>query len=62
MSFLDYDNLNRYFMAWMRLGMTSKPNRRLTGGSIQFQPVSIDLNNANRPEQDGTAGQAAVRF
>ena len=42
--------------------MASKPNRRLTGGSAQFRPVSIVLNNDNRPEPDGTAGQPAVGF
>ena len=40
----------------------SKPNRRLTGGSVRFRPVSIVLNNNNRPEPDGTAGQPAVGF
>ena len=40
----------------------SKPNRRLTGGSVRFCPVSIVLNNDNRPEPDGTAGQPAVGF
>ena len=34
--------------AW--LGMTSKPNRRLTGGSVQFWAISIVLNNDNRPK------------
>ena len=34
----------------MSLGTVSKPNRRLTGGSVQFHPVSIVLNNDNRPE------------
>ena len=27
--------------------MASKPNRRLTGGSVRFRPVSIVLNNDN---------------
>ena len=44
------------------LGAASKPNRRLTGGSARFRPVSIVLNNDNRPEPDGTAGQPAVGF
>ena len=44
------------------LGAASKPNRRLTGGSVRFRPVSIVLNNDNRPEPDGTAGQPAVGF
>ena len=45
-----------------RLGTASKPNRRLTGGSVRFWPVSIVLNNDNRPEPDETAGQPAVGF
>ena len=44
------------------LGVASKPNRRLTGGSVRFRLVSIVLNNDNRPEPDGTAGQPAVGF
>ena len=44
------------------LGTTSKPNRRLTGGSVRFRPVPIVLNNGNRPEPDGIAGQLAVGF
>ena len=44
------------------LGTASKPNRRLTGGSGRFRPVSIVRNNDNRPEPDGTAGQPAVGF
>ena len=44
------------------LGTASKPNRRLTGGSVRFRPVSFVLNNDNRPEPDGTAGQPAVGF
>ena len=44
------------------LGTASKPNRRLTGGSVWFRPVSIVLNHDNRPEPDGTAGQPAVGF
>ena len=32
------------------LGTTSKPNRRLTGGSVRFGPVPIVLNNGNRTE------------
>ena len=46
----------------MYLETASKPNRQLTGGSVQFRPVSIVLNNDNRPEPDGTAGQRAVGF
>ena len=44
------------------LGTASKPNRRLTVGSARFRPVSIVLNNDNRPEPDGTPGQPAVGF
>ena len=44
------------------LGAASKPNSRLTGGSFRFRPVSIVLNNDNRPEPDGTVGQPAVGF
>ena len=44
------------------LRTTSKLNRRLTGDSDRFQPVSIVLNNDNRPEPDGTPGQPAVGF
>ena len=50
------------FQRGNRLGTASKPNRRLTGGSIRFRPVSIVLNDDNRPEPDGTAGQPAVGF
>ena len=32
------------------LGTTSKPNRRLTSGSVRFWAVSIVLDNDNRPE------------
>ena len=32
------------------LGMSSKPNRQLTCGSVWFCPVSVVLNNDNRPE------------
>ena len=46
----------------MSLGAASKPNRRLSGGSVRFRPVFIVLNNDNRPEPDGTAGQPAVGF
>ena len=48
--------------AWPYLGTASKPNPRLTDGSVRFHPVSIVLNNDNRPEPDGTAGQPAVGF
>ena len=44
------------------LGTASKPNRRLTGGSVRFRTVSIVPNNDNRLEPDGTAGQPAVGF
>ena len=44
------------------LGTASKPNRRFTGGSVRFRPVSIVLNNDNRTEPDRTAGQPAVGF
>ena len=44
------------------IGTTSKPNCRLTSGSVCFRPISIVLNNDNRPELDGTAGQPAVGF
>ena len=37
-------------------------NRRSTSSSVRFQPVSIVLNNDNRPEPEGTAGQPAVGF
>ena len=37
-------------MALDQLGTTSKPNRRLTAGSIRFRAVSFVLNNDNRPE------------
>ena len=40
----------------LHLRTTSKPNRRLTSGSVRFWPVSIVLNN------DRTAGQPAVEF
>ena len=50
------------FLYWAVLGTASKPNRRLTGGSVRFRPVSIVLNNDNRPEPNGTAGQPAVGF
>ena len=40
----------------------SKPNRRLTAGSIQFQALVIVQNNRNWPEPDRTAGQPAVGF
>ena len=43
-------------------GTASKPNRRVTSGSVRFRPVSIVLNNDNRPEPDGTAGQPRVGF
>ena len=46
----------------LHLGAASKPNRRLTGGSVRFRPASIVLNNDSRPEPDGTAGQPAVVF
>ena len=45
-----------------QLGAASKPNRRLTGGSVRFRPVAIVLNNDNRLEPDGTASQPAVGF
>ena len=32
------------------LGTASKPKRQLTGSSVRFHPVSIVLNNDNRPE------------
>ena len=44
------------------LGTTSKPNTRLTGGTIWFRPVSILLNNDNCLEPDGTTGQPVVGF
>ena len=44
------------------LGAASKPNRRLTGGSVQFRAVVIVKNNRNRAEPDGTTGQPAVGF
>ena len=31
------------------MGTASKPNRRLTGGSVRFRPVAMVLNNDNRP-------------
>ena len=46
----------------MGKGTTSKPNRWLPGGFVRFRPVSIVLNNDNRPEPKGTAGQPAVGF
>ena len=52
---------SKYF-SFDLLGTASKPNPRLTGGSVRFHPVSIVLNNDNRPEPDGTAGQPAVGF
>ena len=39
-----------------------KTNRWVIGSSILFRPVSIVLNNDNRPEPDGTAGQSALGF
>ena len=39
-----------------------KPNRRLPGGCVRFWPVSMVLNNDNRPEVDRTGGQLAVGF
>ena len=44
------------------LGTASKPDPRLTGGSVRFRPVSVVLNNGNRPEPGRTAGQPVVRF
>ena len=52
----------RFYWYFRVLGTASKPNRRLTGGSVRFRPVSIVLNNDNRPEPDGTARQPAVEF
>ena len=43
-------------------GMASKPNRRLTCGSIWFRTMSFVVNNDNRLELDGTAGQPPVEF
>ena len=43
-------------------GRLQKPNRRLTGASGRVRPVCIVLNNDNRPEPEGTAGQPAVGF
>ena len=43
------------------LGAASKPNRRLTGGSVRFRAVAIVRNNRNRPEPDGTAGYRRFR-
>ena len=34
----------------------------MSGGSVQFQPVSIVLNNDNRPDPDGIGGQQVVGF
>ena len=44
------------------LGMTSKPNRQLTGGLVRFRQVPIVVYNDNRTELDGTAGPPAVGF
>ena len=38
------------------LVVTSKLNRRLTGGSVRFWAVVIVKNKSNRPVSDGTAG------
>ena len=53
---------NNNFFPVIILGTASKPNRRLKGGSVRFRPVSIDRNNNNRPEPDGTACRPAVGF
>ena len=37
-------------------GRLQKPNRRLTGGSVWFRPVSIVLHNDNRVEPRSTGG------
>ena len=58
-------NLKMFFyQSGFRDGFKTQPavDRRLTGGSVRFRPVSIVLNNDNRPEPDGTAGQPAVGF
>ena len=44
------------------LGTTSKPNCRLTAGSVRFRAVSIVLNNDNRLEPDRTGGRPALGF
>ena len=44
------------------LGDDFKTNRRLTGGSVRFGPVSIVPNNDNLPEPDRTASQPAVEY
>ena len=46
----------------LTLRKTSKPECRLTGGSVRFRAVSISLNNDNRPGPDVTGGQPAVEF
>ena len=56
--FMYFDSLfsNWWIEVWLRkmggvwLGTGSKPNRRLTGSSVRFRPVSIVLNNDNRAE------------
>ena len=45
---------------FVRDGFKTQP--LLTGGSVWFQPVSIVLNNDNRPERVRTVGQPAVGF
>ena len=49
-------------LAKLYLGTASKPNRRLTGGSVRFRAVFIVLNNDNRPEPGGTGSRPAVGF
>ena len=44
------------------LGVTSKPNRRLTGGSVRFRAFAIVCNYRNRSGPDGTTCQLAVGF
>ena len=55
-------NMQTQISFLLGLGTASKPNRRLTGGSVRFHPVSIVLNNDNRPKPDVTACQPAVGF
>ena len=51
----DISFLNMWLIASLGMtGMTSKPIRQVTGGSVPFRPVSVVLNNDNRPEPDGT--------
>ncbi len=46
----------------VKLGITSKLNRRLTARNWRFWAVAIVLNNGNRPDPAVLGGQPLVEF